>query len=729
MTVLRRSGGSPQDAIVIDDDEPAYSAEDRQVVDLERRIHQYRPRDRNHSLGTDISSLDVQDEDAVASEEVADIIDLTVDDDSIFVLLSQIRRSEPRPKGIQRQHEKIKVNGKFWIKLNKLYELDTDQGPNSVTEVYFILVTAITEDTQTHQYTVRGLPFTRSRKLLAKLPRKLNEIFAMYELTEGDYRTPEQQSSIEVTPAALLRPRTLHLTNAPFPDHRYDSWAFANRDAVEKEGPLVCRWKYFVHYENAQKKKLRKAHRCSLERIREHEVKREEFRVPEEILRQDWRGETTRGGSHIPEGRALAAGEPPSKQLYTVFDSFCGAGGFSRGAERAGLSVKYAVDHWDKACNTYRLNFPDTQLFELSIDELLLTQENVNMRADILHLSPPCQTWSPAHTVAGANDEANIAALFACRSLVEKVRPRVFTLEQTFGLTKACHRPFFCSLIGGFTEFGYSVAWKVVSLQNWGLPQKRERLIMIGACPGEKLPPFPAETHSENGSGGLSKHVTIRQALAKIKETSTFHNPQEEMKDNIPLGSVASNPDQILRRCMTCSGGQNIHWSKTRGYTIREFASLQGFPVWHQFAEAPKSALKKQIGNAFPASVVRLLCEHLKNWLLVEDGIAPPTNLRSSVGGRELILVSEGPRVEIPPAVMQRLPDLGGSPNDAIMLDEGDQVEIKFYEDSDIEMNDAPGIPDSLWSRSRSRSVTMSLGGTPEPVQAWGFKEAPIVLD
>ncbi|KAK2001083.1 C-5 cytosine-specific DNA methylase [Colletotrichum falcatum] len=752
MEAPKRSGESPRYAIDLDFDEPACSVGEQRVVDIERQLHAYRPQTRNTSLRTDVSGFDEQREEEIASEELANFIDLTVDDDPVVIVRSQKRHRDPAPQAPVRKHEKVKIAGGLSIKLNTLYELNPEHTPKSAIENHFIMVTEISEDLWTNEYTIRGLPFARSRTLMAKLPRKLNEVFAVYELEEGDDRTPEDQACIEVTVSALLRPRSLHLTNAPFPQHRYDPKIFGHRTAVEQEGPLVCRWKFYVHYRDYSKKRDRKANHWSLERIRAHEVIRDEFRVPEEVLREAWRGQTVLGGSKTTETGRSVAGLAVPKQQYTVFDSFCGAGGFSRGAERAGLHVEHAVDHWDKACATYRLNFPNTNLFEMSVDKLMLDSKDTQLRTDILHLSPPCQTWSPAHTVAGANDEANIAALFACRSLVEKVRPRIFTLEQTFGIMQACHDPFFCSLIGGFTEFGYSVTWKIVHLQNWGLPQTRKRLIMIGACPGEKLPPFPSATHSETGARGLPKWVTIRQALAKIKATSTFHNPEEEIRDTLPLGSVVSEPDQILRRCVTCSGGQNMHWSNTRSYTVREFASLQGFPVWHQFADAPKSVLKKQIGNAFPACVVRLLCEHLRNWLLVEDGIVPAREMRGSVGGRELVFVSESPCRETPPPalMMPVVRNLGGSHDDAIMLDDDDgiQVDIKYDEVFDVDMSDvpdAPGTPGTPGTidtpntpitpgtpytpRSRSRSRTMSLGGTSRAIPAVGSKDSPIVFD
>ncbi|KAL3304002.1 C-5 cytosine-specific DNA methylase [Colletotrichum asianum] len=720
----RRSGESPQNAIDVDEND-LVSEVDREVVEIAWRVKNYQPEKNRSSASQSSGGVDEEKDENLASEALEGLIDLTIDDEPTVVRRSRKRRPKPQREVPQREHTKICHDGRP-IKVGKFYDVDPEQAPSTAIAVHFIKVTNILENLETGELKICGMPFCRSRTLMAKLPRKLNEIFCLYEIDADDDRPAEVQATIEVSATALGHAsRSLHVTNAPYPQHRYAAHAFCSQKAVEKEGPLVCRWNFFIHYRDCKMKAKGKAHHWTLERVRASEVTREEHKVEEDDLRQDWRGLTIQGGSHLPE-----TGD--GKQRYTVFDSFCGAGGFSRGAERAGLHVQFAVDHWEKACDSYRLNFPETTLFQTSVDEFILSHADVPMRTDILHLSPPCQTWSPAHTIPGVNDEANIAALFACRSLVERLRPRVFTLEQTFGILQNCHDPFFCSLVGGFTDFGYSVTWKIVHLQTWGLPQTRKRLIMIGACPGEKLPPFPTATHSETGLGGLSKYVTIRQALRKITDDSTFHNPDEEVTDSPPpSGSVVSDPDQILKRCVTCSGGQNRHYSNTRAYTVREFASLQGFPVWHKFSPASKAILKKQIGNAFPACVVKLLCEHLKDWLLEVDGLAASRPGRASVGGRELIFVSEGPRQPSPLELVQPLllpMDVGvggGSLDQAIMLDEDEQCEIKFDIDSDIEMEDVPvpDVPDS------PRSATLSLPGTPEPPQAGCVRDLPIFID
>src|SRR5690606_26939890 len=163
---------------------------------------------------------------------------------------------------------------------------------------------------------------------------------------------------------------------------------------------------------------------------------------------------------------------------YTFFDAFSGAGGGSGGAVKAGLRPRFAVDQWEPACRSYKRNFPTTRLFQMNVADFITSR--VDIKADVLHLSPPCQVFAPAHTIpSDAKDAANLAALFGCEVVLRRVKPRIFTLEQTFGLMMDRFTPYFNHLVSTFTVHGYSVRWRVVPLANWGLPALRKRLIMI----------------------------------------------------------------------------------------------------------------------------------------------------------------------------------------------------------------------------------------------------------
>jgi len=166
-------------------------------------------------------------------------------------------------------------------------------------------------------------------------------------------------------------------------------------------------------------------------------------------------------------------------EAYTFGDGFCGAGGISSGARAAGLVLKWAFDIWYDAYMTYRTNFTGGRVFQEDAYTIITTCIE-DVMVDVLHLSPPCQKFSPAHTMDGKNDDANEASLFTVGCLVQKVRPRVVTLEETAGL-KSHHPAFLHHLIQELTRFGYSVRWKVMVLSDFGVAQPRKRLIIIAS--------------------------------------------------------------------------------------------------------------------------------------------------------------------------------------------------------------------------------------------------------
>ncbi|KAI1861809.1 hypothetical protein JX265_009312 [Neoarthrinium moseri] len=586
---------------------------------------------------TESSGMDEETTEGDLCSEIATVIDLTGDEpatESPDQDNQQVRPPSPVRNAPVSESEKIPFilhgDDKLLLKPRVVVEIE------EITNLYHASFLQIQYIIQSSSTTVlRGLPFTRTRNLRGQLQRLRNEVCQILQIDADDGRPDEEQAAVEVPVESVIRLRDVHCTNSNFPSHRYPS-VYHGTDEVEEKAMLACRWKYRLVYKNAAARGKKQApSQYIIAHLAAHEASTDHSRVSDRARLNAWRGSIARGGSYnINTNEDLQAIEDVDEdfdadpdwtdkkpgQRYTIGDMFCGAGGTSLGAQQVGFHIRVACDHAKYACMTHRHNFPLTDLRESDIYSFIhedLVWGGGRDYVDVLHLSPPCQFWSPAHTVPGVNDEANIAVLFSCRELVKKLKPRIFTLEQTFGILHPRFEHYFNALVQGFTQFSYSVRWKVVDLRDWGLPSRRNRLVMIGACPGENLPPFPRSTHTgiPFPKSDLKPHVTVAQALAKISPNATMH----EKKHNRYKKSW--DPNVPLTRCITTHGGYgNYHWRGRRDFTLRELATMNGFPVTYQFSNRDT---KKQIGNAFPPSVVRVLFGHIRKWLESRDRVNP----------------------------------------------------------------------------------------------------------
>ncbi|KAL2020990.1 hypothetical protein VTK56DRAFT_7764 [Thermocarpiscus australiensis] len=568
--------------------------------------------------GTDEADEEIGIENALA-EGIAGVIDLTDDD---YPAVTPI---PPVPRREETELETYVLPNGLLLQAGMTVELKDALGAFGVR---FLRIRTILQPPGNAAVLVRGWGFARTRQLHGMLPRKRNEVVQIMEINNSDRRSWKDQALLDVPVTEIKGERELRITNAPFPDPS----DYSGTGEVGGRAPLICRYRYCIHFNAGSQKP------CEWALVRTDESDADpEHRLPDEHLLNRWRGGKVPGGSHNPNGFNrpvvdLESDQPNSVrplalsfgQQYTAGDVFAGAGGASRGIERAGVRLLFAVDHWEHAAESLSCNFPQSDVYQMDVTDFI-TSTDIRYNVDILHLSPPCQFWSPAHTVAGKNDEHNIAVLFVCTDLIAKFRPRLFTVEQTFGILSPKFREFFNTFINGFTTHGYSVRWKVVPLANYGVPQLRKRLIMIGACPGEKLPPLPPPTHSKGGVGGLKPWATPKSVLAPLAgcRGNELHRPERSRRFDPP--KAPWEPNQ-LARTITTNGGQNYHWDGKRDFTLLEYAALQGFPTWHKFKGR---YIKKQIGNAFAPSVVRVLYDHLVNWLLEQDGIDPSTRSRA----------------------------------------------------------------------------------------------------
>ena len=185
-----------------------------------------------------------------------------------------------------------------------------------------------------------------------------------------------------------------------------------------------------------------------------------------------------------------------------VMDLFCGTGGFSKGFENAGgFEVIYGIDVLEVAVETFRLNHPTSLAVAGDIRAIRLKEvaEKLGIKkqgVDIIVGGPPCQGFSSIRPFRSSDEDDARNTLFEeFAAYVNYFRPPVFVMENVVGLATYKSGSTIEQIQECFKSLGYETDWKILNAAHYGVPQKRERLVMIGAQAGIPLR-FPSPTHS-----------------------------------------------------------------------------------------------------------------------------------------------------------------------------------------------------------------------------------------
>ena len=173
----------------------------------------------------------------------------------------------------------------------------------------------------------------------------------------------------------------------------------------------------------------------------------------------------------------------PDHPKFTVVSTFAGCGGSSCGYEMAGGDVELAIEWEQNACDTYRLNHPDTILLHQDIatvsgQEILSRIEMQPGELDILDGSPPCQGFS---TMGKRQVEDPRNQLFKeYVRLLRGLQPRMLIMENVSGMVKGKMKLIFVDILTDLKESGYHVEVMLMNAMYYGVPQSRQRLIFVG---------------------------------------------------------------------------------------------------------------------------------------------------------------------------------------------------------------------------------------------------------
>lgn len=383
-------------------------------------------------------------------------------------------------------------------------------------------------------------------------------------------------------------------------------------------------------------------------------------------------------------------------------DLFSGAGGLSLGLQQAGIDVVMGVDHYKEAVETHAHHFPGISVdWDLSDVDVVERVADLMVRSGITVLcgGPPCQPFSKAgrskirHRVRGGERDPHDQRRDLWRSFLEIVRlarPTVVVMENVPDMALDREMFIFRSIIHELEAAGYSVESRIVDTSDYGVPQFRQRLIIVALADGVqftwpvKLPrrvslwnaigdlpeveggwrpsrgadgwmpyrPTAVTSFQERMRDGVSAgdadklfdHITRpvreddREAFLMMDSSTKYSDLPAELKryrDDIFDDKYKRLDEDDLSRTITAhiakDGYWYIHPRQPRTLTVREAARIQTFPDWYRFAGGPTAAFK-QIGNAVPPA----LGFHLGNAVLRSLKHRKPARLSSSAVAERL---------------------------------------------------------------------------------------------
>jgi DNA (cytosine-5)-methyltransferase 1 len=322
-----------------------------------------------------------------------------------------------------------------------------------------------------------------------------------------------------------------------------------------------------------------------------------------------------------------------------AIDLFCGCGGLTEGLRQAGFSVVGALDSEPLAVESYRFNHPRTALWSKDIRRVAASgmMNDLGLSPgdlDLLAGCPPCQAFSGLRTLNGARGirDSDKDLLFEFLRFVRVLRPRALMMENVPGLADDRRM---AKLLKALRSLGYTCEYKILDAADYGVAQRRRRLILLAG---------------KNGAIAFAKaaadRVTVRDAIGSLarpgKTGDELHDfPEKRQADVVDLiaripknggsrldlgdawqlqchkkcdgfsdvygrmswGTVAPT---ITSGCVNPSKGRFLHPVQNRCITLREAALLQSFPVDYRFSlKRGKFLAAQMIGNALPPEFIR----------------------------------------------------------------------------------------------------------------------------
>ncbi|MFC2002816.1 DNA cytosine methyltransferase [Chloroflexota bacterium] len=373
--------------------------------------------------------------------------------------------------------------------------------------------------------------------------------------------------------------------------------------------------------------------------------------------------------------RVIPTIDDATKLSNGFIDLFAGAGGLTIGFARAGWKPLLCIDIDGNVANTHKHNFPDVPFmqFDLAVAGNIskITSQFPPGEIGIVAGGPPCQGFSVFGKRRFINtrgydphSDPRNKLVYAFLNVVRSLQPRWFLMENVAGIENFDSGLFLKSLVNEFISIGYTtIEARVINTADYGVPQLRRRMLLIGNRTGHILP-WPKKKYFLNPKDWQNKYRTVGEVIADLADDNSYfrytchvpmkHKPlvverfkyiregekldisvlPEYLRTGYRTEHIA-NYSHVLRRLhrdepsITIVPGHNalpIHPWLNRALTVREAARIQTFPDDIVFKGSRQNQCI-QVGNAFPPTLAELMANNIRKAEVNEwfPGAVPPS--------------------------------------------------------------------------------------------------------